>query len=172
MRDNTLSLLSAVRPSIIPSPSKSSSYRVKIKGRGRVFPLPPPPLFRIWPWNRVHRVRRKEKKDPTFDIKLSPLPPSPFFRLLVERFSATTLSLSGERSSNAVTAKRNGGTVDCASLRAKREKRDGRKRMRVGTRERERERERAGPLRRPNPCGLLYRLPIGWARFRPDVGRP
>lgn len=24
-----------------------------------------------------------------------------------------------------------------------------------------------GPLRRPNPCGLLYRLLIGWARFRP-----
>lgn len=30
----------------------------------------------------------------------------------------------------------------------------------------------SGPLRRPNPCGLLYRLPIGWARFRPGDGQP
>lgn len=83
-----LSLLSAVRPSIIPSPSLPSfPILVVSREKERVFPFPPPPAFEISAFTTFPRKAKERSTSSMSNFPLLRLLPSLSF-FLTSRFSA------------------------------------------------------------------------------------
>lgn len=171
MRDKTLGFRFSTIDSNIPHFLVSCRAKINEREgeRGCVSPH-----FRNWSFFRYafSLPIRDEKERSRLSINKIILPR---FRLLGAFFGHSRKALRNDvavrQESGGAERRRNALIVRPSAPRGKneteKENESGRERGRGGG-----EGERAGPLRRPNPCGLLYRLPIGWARFRPDVGRP